>query len=74
MSNDKYSGIFLRQMEAVLLIILQIFFATRALWKLGINSRIFLSFSWHVQSRDTIGPNERERKYLMDHNERRTIQ
>ena len=35
MSKDKYPNIFLRQMVAVVFIILQIFFATRALLKIG---------------------------------------
>ena len=35
MSKDKYPSIFSRQMEAILLIILQIFFATRAVLKIG---------------------------------------
>ena len=35
MSKDKYPSIFLRQMEAIVFIILQIFFATRAVLKIG---------------------------------------
>ena len=35
MSKDKYPSIFSRQMEATVFIILQIFFATRAVLKLG---------------------------------------
>jgi len=34
MSKDKYTSIFSRQMEAVVFIILQIFFATRAVLKI----------------------------------------
>ena len=34
-SKDKYSSIFSRQMEAIVFIILQIFFATQAVLKIG---------------------------------------
>ena len=42
MSKDKYLSIFSCQLEAFVLIILQIFFATREY------SRIFPSFSWGI--------------------------
>ena len=45
MSKDKYPSIFLRQMEAIVFIILQIFFATRAVLKIEEYPRIFPSFS-----------------------------
>ena len=45
MSKDKYPSIFSPQMEAIVFIILQIFFATRAIFKIGEYSRIFPSFS-----------------------------
>ena len=48
MSKDKYPSIFLPQMEAIVFIILQIFFATRAIFKIGEYSRIFHSFSWGI--------------------------
>ena len=35
MSKDKYSSIFSTQMEAIVFIILQILFATRAIFKIG---------------------------------------
>ena len=35
MSKDKYPSIFLRQMEAIVLIVLQIFFGTRVVLKIG---------------------------------------
>ena len=35
MSKDKYPSIFLPQMEAIVFIILQIFFVTRAVLKIG---------------------------------------
>ena len=35
MSKDKYPSIFLPQMEAIVFIILQIFYATRAVLKIG---------------------------------------
>ena len=66
MSKDKYLSIFSPQMEAIVFIILQIVFATRAVFKIGEYSRIFPSFSWgifgHVTCLDT------SKKYLMDYN------
>ena len=51
MSKDKYPSIFSPQMEAIVFIILQIFFATRAIFR----------------SRDALRPIARERKDLMDY-------
>ena len=48
MSKDKYPNIFSPQMEAVVFIILQIFFVTRAVLKIGRYSRISPSFSWVI--------------------------
>ena len=48
MSKDKYGRIFSRQMEAIVFVILQIFFATRAVLKIGAYSRICRSFSWEI--------------------------
>ena len=50
MSKDKYPKVFSRQMEASVFIniILEIFFATRAVLKIGEDSRIFTSFSWGI--------------------------
>ena len=48
MSKDKYPSIFSPQREAIVFIILQIFFATRAIFKIGEYSRIFPSFSWGI--------------------------
>ena len=48
MSKDKYPSIFSPQMEAIVFIILQIFFATRAVLKIGGYSRIFPSFRWGI--------------------------
>ena len=45
-SKDKYPSKFSPQMETIVFIILQIFFATRAVFKIGEYSRIFPSFSW----------------------------
>ena len=50
MSKDKYLSIFLRQMEAIVFFILQIFFATRAVLKIGEYPLIFPSFSWGIFS------------------------
>ena len=59
MSNDNYPSIFSFQMEAVF-VILQIFFATRAVSKLGIIRR-------YSQSRDAFIPIARERKCFTDY-------
>ena len=48
MSEDKYPCIFSSQMEAIVFITLQIFFATRAVLKIGVYSRIFPSFSQRI--------------------------
>ena len=48
MSKDKFLSIFSRQIDAVVFIILQIFFATRAVLKIGEYPRIFPSFSWGI--------------------------
>ena len=48
MSKDKYPSIFSPQMEAIIFIILQIFYATRAVLKIGEYPRIFPSFSWGI--------------------------
>ena len=48
MSKDKYPSIFPPQMVTIVFIILEIFFATRAVLKIGEYSRIFPSFSWEI--------------------------
>ena len=48
MSKDKYSSLFSPQMEAIVFIILQIFYATSAVLKIGEYPRIFPSFSWGI--------------------------
>ena len=49
MSKDKYpSMIFSRPMESIVFIILQIFFATRTVLKIGEYSWILPSFSWGI--------------------------
>ena len=48
MPKDKYPSIFLRQMEAIVFIILQTFYATHAVLKIGGYSRISPSFSWGI--------------------------
>ena len=59
MSEDKYPSIFSRQMEAIVFIILQIFFATRAVLKIGEYPRKLPSFSWgifgHMTRLDQLG-------------------
>ena len=48
MSNDKSPSIFSCQMETTVFIILQTFFATRAVLKIKKYLRIFPSFSWGI--------------------------
>ena len=48
MSKDKYPNIFSPQMKAIVFIILQIFFATHEVLKIGEYPRIFPSFSWGI--------------------------
>ena len=48
MSKDKYPSIFSPQMETIVFIILQIFYAARAVLKIGGYSRISPSFSWGI--------------------------
>ena len=48
MSKDKYPSIISPQMEAIVFIILQIVYATRAVLKIGEYPRIFPSFSWEI--------------------------
>ena len=51
MSKDKYPSIFLCQMEAIVFIILQIFFATFVVLQTGEYLWIFPSFSWGIFGR-----------------------
>ena len=53
MPNDKYPSIFSPQIEAIVLIILQIFYATCKVLKLGEYSQIIPSFSWEIFSHVT---------------------
>ena len=48
MSKDKYPSIFSPKMEIIVFIILQVFFATPAVLKIGEYSRIFPTFSWGI--------------------------
>ena len=48
MSKDKYPNICSPQMEAIVFIILQIFFATRAVLKIVEYPQILPSFSWGI--------------------------
>ena len=47
-SKDNYQSIFSPQMEAIVFIILQIFYATRAVLKIGEYPRIFPGISWGI--------------------------
>ena len=46
MSKDKYPSIFSLQMKAIVFIILQIFYAARAVLKLGIFNNYSISARW----------------------------
>ena len=48
MSKNKYPSIFSPQMEAIVFIILQIFYATGAVLKIGEYPRIFSGLSWGI--------------------------
>ena len=52
-SKDEYPSIFSPQMDAIVFNILQIFYATRAVFKIGEYPRIFPSFSWGIFARVT---------------------
>ena len=53
MSKDKYPSIFSSQMEAIVFIILHIFFATHKVFKIGEHSQIFPNFSCGIFSHVT---------------------
>ena len=63
MCKDKYPSIFSPQMETIVFIILQIFYATRTVLKIGGFFRISPSFSWgifgHVTCLDQSRANEK---------------
>ena len=48
MSKDKYPIIFSPKLEAIVFIILRIFYATYTVLKIGEYPRIFPSFSWGI--------------------------
>ena len=66
MSKDKYPCIISPQMEAIVFIILQIFYAPRAVLKIGEYPRIFPKLG-NIRPRDAFRPLAREGKYLMDY-------
>ena len=74
MSKDKYPSIFSCQMESIVFIILQIFFATRAVLKIGEYPGIFPSFSWaifgHVTQLDQSRASENIRWIIQTLNEK----
>ena len=53
MSKDKYPNIISPQMETIVFVILQIFFATDAVLKIREYSQIFPSFSWGIFGHET---------------------
>ena len=64
MSKDKYLSIFSPQMEAIVFIILHIFFATHAVLKIRVYSRILPSFSWIIFSHMTCLDQLHARKHI----------
>ena len=70
MSNDKYPSIFSPQMGAIAFIILQIFYATRAVLKIGEYPHFKMG---NIRPRDAFRPIARERKCLMDYKSHYTI-
>ena len=68
MSKDKYPSMFSSQTEAIVFIILQIFFATCTVLKIGGYSQIFPSFSRGIFNHDDVfRPIACKRKDLMDY-------
>ena len=68
MSKDKYPSIFSPRMVTIVFIILQIFFATRAVLKIGEYSRIFPSFSCGILGHVTcLDQSRASKKDLMDY-------
>ena len=66
-SADKYPRIFSRQIEAIVFTIVQIFFPTRTVLKIGeYHSDIPQFWLGHIQSRGAFRPISHELKYLMD--------
>ena len=65
MSKDKYPSIFSPEMETVVFIILQIFYATCTVLKIGVYTRISPSFLRSCYAFRLIA---HERKDLMDYN------
>ena len=58
-------------MEAIVFMILQIFFARRAALKIGVYSRISATFSWRIFGHVTcLDQSRASEKYLMDYNYR----
>ena len=64
MSKDKYPSTFLRQMETIVFIIFQIFFAPCAVLKIGCSPVL----AGHIQSCDMLRQITHKRKYLMVYN------
>ena len=63
MSKDKYPSIFSPQMATIVFIVLQIFFATRAVLKIG-EYPIFPRFSWGIFGHVTRLGQSRESKKI----------
>ena len=69
MSKDKYLSIFSPRMSTIAFIIIQIFFATRAVSKIVQYSLIFPSFSWEIFCHVTgLGQSRVSKNDLLDYN------
>ena len=64
MPKDKNLSTFSRQMEAIVFVILQIFFVTRTVWKIGEYSRILSSFRWGIFGHVTCLDQSRVSEYI----------
>ena len=68
MSKGKYTSIFLHEMEAIVFIVLQIFFTTCTVLKIReYHSGIPQFLLGNIQSRHAFRPIACEQKYLMDY-------
>ena len=65
MSKDKYPSMFSPQMETIVFIILEIFYATHAVLKIGVYPPVLAGDN---RSRDVFRPIAHELKDLMDYN------
>ena len=70
--KDKYPSIFSPKMEAIVFIILRIFFATHKVLKIGEYSWIFPSFSWGI-SENTTQFSKLRKRFEAGHNQHNSL-